>query len=193
MKCVLFLLFCSIAAVIFLTFNLYIVWNTNVHQWNIVMCDYQESVTTGHTDRQTDRQTPDKVIPMFRYASQAIQKHRLPSLDTVRKTGYYWQSYDSWHNASENIYIRKMVEMIPMLCYLNFNNPNATGYGGDIVTLLWFRPSVCSSRFDLVNMIETKPLCAYSSNLAGTLTMTRGWALLILEVKGQDHNWHIWK
>ena len=26
---------------------------------NIAMCDYQESVTTG----QTDRQTPDKVIP----------------------------------------------------------------------------------------------------------------------------------
>ena len=75
-----------------------------------------------------------------------------------------------------------------MLCYLNFNNPNAKGYGGDIVTLLWFRPSVCPSRFDLVNMIETKPLCAYSSNLADTFTMTRGWALLILEVKGQDHN-----
>ena len=37
---------------------------------NIAMCDYQESVTTG----QTDRQTPDKVIPMCRYASQATQK-----------------------------------------------------------------------------------------------------------------------
>ena len=34
------------------------------------MCDYQESVTTG----QTDRQTPDKVIPMCRYASQETQK-----------------------------------------------------------------------------------------------------------------------
>ena len=34
------------------------------------MRDYQESVTTG----QTDRQTPDKVIPMCRYASQATQK-----------------------------------------------------------------------------------------------------------------------
>ena len=33
-------------------------------------CDYQESVTTG----QTDRQTPDKVVPMCRYASQATQK-----------------------------------------------------------------------------------------------------------------------
>ena len=34
------------------------------------MRDYQESVTTG----QTDRQTPDKVIPMCCYASQATQK-----------------------------------------------------------------------------------------------------------------------
>ena len=31
---------------------------------------YQENVTTG----QTHRQTPDKVIPMCRYASQATQK-----------------------------------------------------------------------------------------------------------------------
>ena len=37
---------------------------------NIAMCDYQESVTTG----QMDRQTPDKVIPMCRYASQAKTK-----------------------------------------------------------------------------------------------------------------------
>ena len=37
---------------------------------NIAMRDYQKSVTSG----QTDRQTPDKVIPMCRYASQATQK-----------------------------------------------------------------------------------------------------------------------
>ena len=83
--------------------------------------------------------------------------------------------------------------MIRMLCYLNFNNPHATGYGGDIVTLQWFCPSVCPSHFDLVNMIENKPLCAYSSNLADMFTKTRGWTLLILEAKGQDLNWHIWK
>ena len=41
---------------------------------NIAMRDYQEIVTTGQTDRHTDRQTPDKVIPMCRYASQATQK-----------------------------------------------------------------------------------------------------------------------
>ena len=35
--------------------------------------DYQESVTTGQTDARTHRQTPDKVIPMCRYASQATQ------------------------------------------------------------------------------------------------------------------------
>ena len=31
------------------------------------------SVTTGQTDTHTHRQTPDKVIPMCRYASQATQ------------------------------------------------------------------------------------------------------------------------
>ena len=45
------------------------------------MHDYQESVTTGQTDRltdgQTDRQTPDKVISKCRYASQATQKQTL--------------------------------------------------------------------------------------------------------------------
>ena len=30
--------------------------------------------TDGQTDGRTDRQTPDKVIPMCRYASQATQK-----------------------------------------------------------------------------------------------------------------------
>ena len=42
--------------------------------WLPRKCNYQESVTTGQTDRQTYRQTPDKVIPMCRYASQATQK-----------------------------------------------------------------------------------------------------------------------
>ena len=39
----------------------------------------------------------------------------------------------------------------------------------------------------LVNMIETKPLCISSSNLAEMLTLVRRWNLLILEVKGQGH------
>ena len=41
---------------------------------NIAIRDYQESVTTGQTDRRTNRQTPDKVIPMCLYASQATKK-----------------------------------------------------------------------------------------------------------------------
>ena len=44
-----------------------------------------------------------------------------------------------------------------------------------------------------VNTIETKPLCASSSNLADMLTMMKGWILLILEVKGQGHDGHKWK
>ena len=41
---------------------------------NIAMRDYQESVTIGQTDARTHRQTPEKVIPMCRYASQETQK-----------------------------------------------------------------------------------------------------------------------
>ena len=55
---------------------------------NIAMRDYQESVTTG----QTHRQTPDKVIPMCRYASQATQKFTETLID--RKTEKYWQRYN---------------------------------------------------------------------------------------------------
>ena len=40
----------------------------------------------------------------------------------------------------------------------------------------------------LVNTMETKPLCATSSNFADILAIVRGWILLILEVKGQGHN-----
>ena len=43
-----------------------------VHSYG--MCDYQESLTT----RQTDGQTPDKVIPMCHYALQATQKPYSP-------------------------------------------------------------------------------------------------------------------
>ena len=41
--------------------------------------------------------------------------------------------------------------------------------------------------YKLVNKIETKPLCIFSSNLAEMLTLVRGCTLLILEVKGQGH------
>ena len=42
----------------------------------------------------------------------------------------------------------------------------------------------------LVNTIETKPLCASSSNLVDMLAIVRGLTLLILEVQG--HNRHMW-
>ena len=48
---------------------------------NIAMIDYQESVTTGQIDGQTDRQTQDKMILICRYASQATQKiYCLPNI-----------------------------------------------------------------------------------------------------------------
>ena len=46
----------------------------------------------------------------------------------------------------------------------------------------------------LVNtIIENKWLRATSSNLADMLTIVKEWTLLILEVKSQGHNGHIWK
>ena len=49
---------------------------------------------------------------------------------------------------------------------------------GYIVTLLWFRPSVCASvrvsHFDLVNRKETKPLSVFSLNFIHILPMMRG-------------------
>ena len=41
-------------------------------------------------------------------------------------------------------------------------------------------------RFSLMNKIETKLLCASSSNLADMLAMVRRWTLLILGVRGQS-------
>ena len=38
------------------------------------MRDYQESLNTGQTDTRTDRQTPDKMIPICWYAVQVTQK-----------------------------------------------------------------------------------------------------------------------
>ena len=67
------------------------------------------------------------------------------------------------------------------------------GCGGDIVTLLWFCPSmgVCDRPcVDLVNMIETTPLSVSLSNLADMLTTMRGWTLLILDVRGQRSRSH---
>ena len=40
-------------------------------------------------------------------------------------------------------------------------------------------------RDKLVNTIQTKLLCASSSNLADMLAIVRGWTLLMLEVRGQ--------
>ena len=52
------------------------VWQRNMQRFSLYGVqkrDYQESVTIGQTDARTHRQTPDKVIPMCRYALQATQ------------------------------------------------------------------------------------------------------------------------
>ena len=69
---------------------------------NIAMRDYQE--------RQTDRQTPDKVIPMCRYASQATQK----SFQPYRKTSlgvlclFREKERDMTQSYDENLYTNKI-------------------------------------------------------------------------------------
>ena len=40
--------------------------------------------------------------------------------------------------------------------------------------------------YKLVNIKETKTLCASSSNSADMLAIVRGWTLLILEVTGES-------
>ena len=56
---------------------MYIIGERNDPEKKIII--RQESVTTEQTDRhthgQTDIQTPDKVIPMCRFASQVTQKN----------------------------------------------------------------------------------------------------------------------
>ena len=59
--------------------------------------DYLESVTTGQTDARTHRQTPDKVFPMCRYASQATQKHASPKVGQDQVSGGV--SVLCWHAA----------------------------------------------------------------------------------------------
>ena len=67
------------------------------------MRDYQESVTTWQTDRRTDRQTPDKVIPMSRYAPQATQKRLLDTLDLLEKIlAKYHDIYVLWKNKEDD-------------------------------------------------------------------------------------------
>ena len=53
-----------------------------------------------------------------------------------------------------------------------------------------FKVTMDIYRNKLVSTIETKPLCASSSNLADMLTIRRRWTLLILEVTGQ--RWRSW-
>ena len=59
--------------------------------------DYQESVTIGqtdaHTHTHTHRQTPDKVIPMCRYASQATQLLDIKSYVSLYPTKNHLNEY----------------------------------------------------------------------------------------------------
>ena len=56
------------------------------YAWLPRKCDYR---TDARTHGQTDRQTPDKVIPMCRYALQATQKFRGMHMSPA-KHSYVW-------------------------------------------------------------------------------------------------------
>ena len=66
---------------------------------------------------------------------------------------------------------------------------NPIDYGGQRSKV---KVKIDTYRNKLVNTIQTKPLFASSSNLADILAIVRGWTLLLLKVKGQGHNRHIW-
>ena len=70
--------------------------------------DYQESVTT----RQTDRQTPDKVIPMCRYASQAKQQKLFSP-----------KEHKNFLPFSKLINIRTIRMVMMLFLFLNLNLP----------------------------------------------------------------------
>ena len=72
------------------------------------MRDYQESVITGQTHRRTDRQTPDKVIHMRRYAFQATQNGNLRwlyYLQILLCTTYILTLYTSIHFSHQSVHL----------------------------------------------------------------------------------------
>ena len=81
------------------------------------------------TDTRTDRQTPDKVIPMCRYASQAkpdfffIQSILFISKKRVRKLSIFWQTKGfsifvraGWFLSSLEI-LKSKITFFPGKCY----------------------------------------------------------------------------
>ena len=74
---------------------------------NIAMHDYQESVTNRQTDAgQTDRQTPDKLIPMCRYVSQVTQK--MMTKTRCHET-FYFQGWEVGKLLTYSLLIWQMV------------------------------------------------------------------------------------
>ena len=69
-------------------------WNIAIYAWLPRKCDYRTD-TKAHG--RTDRQTPGKVIPMCRYASQATQKHNILSLEWDNQTCIVSSSMGSSH------------------------------------------------------------------------------------------------
>ena len=68
-----------------------------------------------------------------------------------------------------------------------------TMMGGLTLLILEVKVTMVTYGYMLVNTIETKLLSISLSNLADMLAMVSGWTLLILEVRNQGYNGHIWK
>ena len=85
------------------------------HLWNIVMCDYQEKCDY-RTDKHPDGQTPDKVIPMCRYASKARQlelsedndAHRVATITKKQPRLKFFKSMSNF-----KVKVRRSLIMVP--------------------------------------------------------------------------------
>ena len=79
---------------------------------NIAMCNYRERVTTGQT--RTNRQAPDKVIPMYHFYLQATTKLREKFKFKLLK--FIWDQFiiniSKFHENSSLQYLTVYVHLI---------------------------------------------------------------------------------
>ena len=116
----------------------------------------------------------------------------------VTTAGVQQMHFNKWilsslHSFGVDVSVFYMNSICWAKCLTLLSPRNALWWGYSNAAVVPFVRLSVRPCVDFVNPIETKPLCASSANLVDMFTMMRGWTLLILEVKGQGHNWHIWK
>ena len=81
------------------------------YAWLPRKCDYRTDRHT-HTDERTDRQTPDKVIPMCRYASQATQKQYMAIAIRWKNIAIYHNTFFLYRDTPTTKHIRKLSQNV---------------------------------------------------------------------------------